>query len=80
MGIPKIILLKIQREMYDTMRPSTIKIHGSEPTISDVSCPVVYSKYTTCDGSYIRYYATCRGFSHRNGRVAGVYRFASRME
>ncbi len=44
----KIIIFDIS-EMYDTMRPSTIQIFGSEPMISDASCKVVYSKYTTCD-------------------------------
>ena len=56
------------------MRPTTIQIFGSKPTILDVSCRVVYSKYTTYDVSHMQLYATCPCFSHRNGRVAGVYR------
>ncbi len=59
-------------EKYDNMRHSTIQIHDSKPTVSKISCQVVYSKYMICDASYMRIYATCRGFSQRNGRVAGV--------
>ncbi len=75
MGIPKKNIFckkKYQKEICDTMRPSTIERYGSEPTISDASCQVVYSKYTMYDVSYMRFHATCRGFSQRNGRVAGL--------
>ena len=61
------------------MRPSTIQIYGSKPMIYDISCLVVNSKYTIYDVSYIRLYATCRCFSHRNGRVAGLYKFSLRF-
>ena len=59
-------------EIYDNMRPSTIQMNGSKPTIYDFSCQVVYSKYTIYEVSYVRLYATCRFFSQRIGRVAGV--------
>ena len=48
------------------------KKYGSKPTIYDIECKVVYSEYTTYDMSHMRFYATCRSFSHRIGRVAGV--------
>ena len=48
------------------------KNYGSKPTIYDIGCKVVYSDYMAYDVSHMRFSATCRSFSHRTGRVAGV--------
>ena len=50
-----------------------IKTDGIKPTIYDILGQVVYSKYMIYDVLHMRLYATCRCFSHRNGRVAGLY-------
>ena len=55
------------------MRHSTTQAYGSKPTIYDASFRVIYSKYTTYDVSHMRFYPTCCSFSHRIGRVAGLY-------
>ncbi len=59
-------------KLYDNMRPSTIHMDGSKPTTYNISCQVVYSKYTIYDVSYMQFYTTCRSYSQRNDRVAGL--------
>jgi len=49
-------------------------IHGSKPTVYDISRQVVYGEDTVYDLSFMRPYTTSHSVSHRNGRVSGVYK------
>ncbi len=55
------------------MQPSTIQIYVSETTISNVSCQVVYSKYSIYDVLYMGFYATCSVFFGRELVVLQVF-------
>jgi len=59
----------IYATVYDLPWPKC----GRKPTTYNISCEIVYCKYTIFDVSYIRLYATCRCYSQVNGRVAGLY-------
>ena len=75
-GIPKNVFEKIVLVfpiICDYMRHSTTQIYGGKLTIHNVSCRAIYSKYTTYDVWHMRFYATCRSFSHRIGRIVGLY-------
>jgi len=51
--------------------------YGRKTSIYNISCWLVYSNYTIYDVSHMRHNATCRCFSQRNGRVAGISFFRS---
>jgi hypothetical protein len=59
---------------YKNMQISMIqKTKSCIPTTYEISCPVVYCKYTTYEVLYMRLYATCYNLSKQNVCAAGVY-------